>query len=834
MSSASSPADRAPTTATGSKRKRVVPEGQRKRTAISCDRCKTRRAKCLRNSENEECSNCVTAGVACESTLPRKQRVYGSKESFSLRYRALDALIPALLPDVDVRDVDALLAFGRARGIPMPEPDSWEINHEVFHAPQAPPTPASDGTRDVSRLPNSSTPPLRATPKRIRDETLVHTPNGLGHYVGPSSSLGFAAVARRMVVRISSNQNFALSPRQSQNTNPSDAKPTSKPAIEIADDRALTPIESTGTFRPQDGGLYMRVLDAQERDDRSDFIFTLPGKATAETLVGWFFEHVHSNYPLFHRTIFAQRFDSMWTSNTHPDESDPGWICVLCLVFVFGAQACDPFGKQFGAIQKRYLRIVRSYVDHLVSTTSLQNIQALMLLQLYYHNAGERNASWMYLGCAARMAIALGMHREGANVGFDALEQNIRKQIFWTVYVFERNLSIIFGRPSAFEEREITISFPEDAIESSIGVPGLTAVTVSLTRLAFRAKQEIYNASQVHKSDAADTVTALARRLLQDLQVWYNTLPAHLRVGRPASHAQQARAVLLLEIIFHHTRSLVTRPLLISRVNKQIDMVEQASTSERAYATMSEEALHMADQCVADAHQVVVLGLRLIKEGLFNGTSWLDVYYLYQSCFVVCFNFMPQLADFPEPSEDAQRKSDVEDIYTAMRNRPLAATFRTFTQVGSQFAALVGALKNVPRDAMSNENYFENLGAATDGVITATPITAPAYPSQPPGHMKIYDSQPPAQTALGAHVNQQDWMNATQIPWDFQGRTTYGEAHGFSQEWYAVQAGTYDDMMFPTVVGGAFGQKSMQNEWGSNGFRMGDDWANGAVKTADT
>ncbi|KIW04654.1 uncharacterized protein PV09_04398 [Verruconis gallopava] len=810
------------------KRKRVVPDALRRRTAVSCDRCKLRRAKCIRNTPGEKCSNCAGAGVHCESTLPRKHRVYGSLESLSLRYRALDALVKGLLPEEDLHDVESLLKIGKARGIPMPDPESTETNPEIFqNSPQAPPTPAPDSVREEFRTSNSSTPPLKATPKRVRDEKLIHAPHGVGHYVGPSSSLGFAAVVRKMVARISHNPKFLLSRRQQKTLQAEFVKPTSSGPSEAQRRVSASSIDANSALRPQDGGLYLRVLDAQDKEDPTEAVFTLPDKQTADTLKQAFFDHVHPNYPLFHQTMFQLRYEAMWKSETPPDESDPGWICVLSLIFVFGSQELDPFGSQATAIQKRYLRIARCYVDHLVSTTSLQNIQALMLLQLYYHNVGERNASWMLLGCASRMAIALGMHREGANVGFDELEQNIRKQIWWTVYVFERNLCIILGRPSAIEESEVTITFPEEAIESSICLPRLTAVTVELTRLAFRAKQQIYNASEVRSPSDGDALTASAQLLLHELQLWHDRLPSHLRVGRSAVHIQQRRAVLLLNILYHHVRALVTRPFLISRVNKQIDMVEQQDAAKPSLTSISNEAVRLADQCVTDAQAVIALGTCLYKEGILNGTSWLDVYYIYQSCFVMCLNFIPQLADIPESPEDQARKASVDELLTLVGNMPLAATFRTLVQVGCQFASLVGALSDprpestaTPKTATNHEIFPSSSSSSV------APVSAPAYPRNVlPLHMETYHSQPPAQTSLGASVNQQDWMNATQIPWDFLGRTTYGQAHGFSQEWYAVQAGTYDDMMFPTVVGGTFGHGSLQNEWGSNGFRIGDDCA---------
>jgi proline utilization trans-activator len=518
----------------------------------------------------------------------------------------------------------------------------------------------------------------------------------------------------------------------------------------------------------------------------------------------------------------------MWGTNKQSTDCDPGWICVLSLIFVFGAQTREPFGKQ--SIQRRYLRIARCYVDHLVSTTSLQNIQALMLLQLYYHNVGERNASWMLLGCASRMAIALGMHREGANVGFDSLEQNIRKQIWWTVYVFERNLSIILGRPSAIEESEITITYPEEAIESSIGLPGLTAVTASLMRLAFRTKQTMYNPSDLRSPSDGEALTSSAKVLLHDLQVWYDRRPPHLRVGRNAVHVQQSRAVLLLEILYHNTRSLVTRPFLLSRVTKQIEMVEQQDASQQSETCcMSHDAVRLADQCVADAQAVIALASRLYKEGIFNGTSWLDVYYVYQSCFIVSLNFIPQLADIPESADDQARKAAVDEILTAINGMPLAPTFRTLIQVGSQFASLVGALSSAGLNSTVASSTAADRTMFSPAAISAPITQTGAQIYRTATNMDIYHSQPPSQTTLGANVNRQDWTNATQIPWDFLGRTAYGQEHGFSPEWYAVQSGTYDDMMFPTVVGGTFGHDPAQYDWGTQGFRMGDEGTSGAV-----
>jgi hypothetical protein len=623
--------------------------------------------------------------------------------------------VKGLLPGEDVQDVDALIKFGKSKGI---HPDEPVTNPEIF--PQAPPTPSSDVPRET-RGTSSSNSPLKVLSKKVPNEKLALAPHGISHYVGPSSSLRFATMIRKMVARTSANPKFMLSQRRSKTLQADFVNSRKSMALEPRNQISSSPIDRVTAQCPQDGDMYLSVLDAEAQEYSEATTFTLPDKATADALVQSFFDNVHPNYPLFHMGHFHQQYETMWNPTKQQiDDWDPGWVCVLCLIFVFGAQALEPFGKQSVSIERRYLRIAQCYVDHLISTTTLQTIQALMLLQLYYHNVGERNASWMLLGCASRMAIALGMHREGANVGFDPSEQNIRRQIWWTVYIFERNLCIILGRPSAIEESEISIKFPEEEIES-IGLPSLTEVTALLARLSFRAKQQIYNTSDLQSpSDGeAQVLTSSANDLLRRFQVWYEKLPPHLHAGHSTAHVQQRRAIVLLDILYHHARAFVTRPFLINRVNKQIEMVETQGSSPVHLSSMSDDAVQLADQCVLDAYAVIIQGLRLYKEGLLNSIGWLDVYYIYHSCFIICLNSLPQLADIPESIEDQSRKASVDEILTKLWNSRLAPAFRTMIQVGCQFASLVGALRDIPPDtAGSSQASVEQRRLMTSTIRT--------------------------------------------------------------------------------------------------------------------
>ncbi len=281
----------------------------------------------------------------------------------------------------------------------------------------------------------------------------------------------------------------------------------------------------------------------------------LPAKAVSDRLVDAFFDRVHPNYVVFHRGLFHRRYRSIWRPNDRENDpssrsaakdGDAGWICSLLMVLVFGAQALEGQGLP-GAlqIQRRYLRlVVRERFQRLTFTASLSNVQALLLLQLYEHNAGERNAAWMLLGQAARMAIALGMHRETHDPGLDTVEQNLRRLVWWTLQQFEMNLSMALGRPSTLELVEVTARVPEEAImdrndfptdyrntiAGSSAFPGVPNSSLPALRPGTATSRSSSNVSRSHKRCSVSSTRGMR-----------SFHPNYLRTGRLPCHASAGR-----------------------------------------------------------------------------------------------------------------------------------------------------------------------------------------------------------------------------------------------------------------------------------------------------
>lgn len=645
--------------------------------------------------------------------MPRKQRLYGSIEKLSVRYRALDALVRGLFPDEDTDQIEVLFKLAQDRDIAMPSPDDQALAPEAFS--QSSPTTittavAAATVSDTDEFSENKPHCLLLDPVQ---ERMIPGPHRILQYVGPSSTSDFASIIRQLVAKLNwvaleSRERELRNGKQATGNRTSSAHPLSmkqqEPQLKHEPEPpASEKHNSSDEENPIPGESTLRQLliaslpyrPAPDADTAASSVLKdlLPQRKQCDSFVEAYFNNLHSSFPVFHRVSFMRQYESLWRVGAlKAQEPGVGWICSLFMVIVLGANFLgEERCPDSVSVQNKYFKLIRERIDSIAFTASLENVQALLLLQLYEHNSGERNTAWLFLGLAGRMAITIGMHREGTYKNFGPTESHTRRIVWWTLFHFDQSIAAILARPTIIDNKEVNVRQPDDSVLDGIGFPqGFGEQIWALVDIAARVKRLAASISARYADETALLSSAVhVNQLLQELDAWRARLPPQLEPGSLGIPEKHRRMVILLTAVYYHYKSVVTRPFLVCKVNRQVDRFLQGD-KQPTLSPASPTTESMSRECQASAAAVLDYFLQLSSLGLLQGVAWTDFYYICHGILATSMGALGRQPKRPLDPEYEKAKSKISAIMKIAQTEKIAPTYKVFCEVVFALANSVG------------------------------------------------------------------------------------------------------------------------------------------------
>jgi transcriptional regulatory protein GAL4 len=133
---------------------------------------------------------------------------------------------------------------------------------------------------------------------------------------------------------------------------------------------------------------------------------------------------------------------------------DRTWNILLYTVLALGAWT---IGEEYSDLDDVFYRKANSYLQDqsIFESASLSTVQALVLLSNYTQKRNKPNTGWNYLGLAVRMAVSLGLHRELPEWNITLLQREMRRRVWWGLFIFDSGASVTFGRAILLPEKDM-------------------------------------------------------------------------------------------------------------------------------------------------------------------------------------------------------------------------------------------------------------------------------------------------------------------------------------------------------------------------------------------
>jgi hypothetical protein len=316
------------------------------------------------------------------------------------------------------------------------------------------------------------------------------------------------------------------------------------------------------------------------------------------SLVDTFFHHLGCNYLFLRKDRFVRLLNEKRIEPILVDS-----VCALAARFseqpIFTNEQDGKLKRsEYGNV---FAQRAKSAIVDTFPCPSVGAVQACLLMAYESFGANQDSALWMYLGCAIRMTLDLGLQKmEGVKYqgerdpwytrcwsrksddGTDGQEgkqneetlspkeqrevEQERIDTFWAVFVLDRVISSGTGRPVTFRDDDYELALPAPSTDPVTGWPAPFPTFIEIIHLYGRVSDVLNNIRNA--SDLTGEKMARLARMESDLTALYQKQDERLHFNavnfREYVKTNQATTFILLHFWFHALIIVLHQPTLLT------------------------------------------------------------------------------------------------------------------------------------------------------------------------------------------------------------------------------------------------------------------------------
>ncbi|ETS74126.1 hypothetical protein PFICI_13992 [Pestalotiopsis fici W106-1] len=271
-----------------------------------------------------------------------------------------------------------------------------------------------------------------------------------------------------------------------------------------------------------------------------------------------------------------------------------------------------------------YFQKAMSIMPDYVSLTRepLLAIEVLCMVAVYLMSVDMQNAAYGYIHQALSLSIIEDLHRDMPPTVMDQESAQRCRNVWWTVYVLDRQLSSMIGAPCSIQDVEITSRLPSEIDGSQRCV--IFSINVQLSKMTAQVINSVYSV----KAEYLKMVQVVLRNMASIAQEIKGVVEAN-RWGTLSSVSGVANRLILL---YHHCVVLAIRPLVLQLLSWYLTRSAAAADTQKQFSGPIKK---MLETCIQSASHIICTLTTLHEHHLLGSFFFFDLEHAFSAAFVL-------------------------------------------------------------------------------------------------------------------------------------------------------------------------------------------------------
>ncbi|KAF9963151.1 hypothetical protein BGZ70_007607 [Mortierella alpina] len=562
---------------------------------ISCQECRRRKTRCNFDGQSQKCSTCTRIGTPCifsqkNGVILDMDKVMEENNPHLVHQREKEQRAKDRARQASASSASTCTGAASAGGQPLApasdisiysksSPASSFLSDRGHFASRPSRSNSLSSAAQMGR--SSSTEDLSSVMDRLQIDA---------YGIAPHTLRSFSQVA-------GDNDSAETSADESSDAedvaDPADASDEEKP-ISILNKRNSS--SSTFANKPQ--------RSSRQRSSRSR---SVPAVDIQPDLIDLYFKHVHPFLLVLHKPSFFRRLH---------DPKDPVPDFLLAAMYAVASHYA-PGREEDG---RRYFQFWLSRLDDTLDKPRLSTIQALLMVIKYQEgvkHTGFYFRTYMYTQMVVVLARELQLHKTTpVNAKLDPENHEVRRRLFWAIFVLDQFMSVSQGRTMSFREVEPEADLPRIDTENPNDPEEIEVIqnAIEYIKLVKIDHQALILARKfLTKVVTPEETIPQGLFLHQAMLEWKANLPPRLQMA--SNMSAHTPFVAMLHILYHACAIMVQRCYC-----------EDPSISHLEIAAVSRET------CTVSATNITV-----IIDDLYTNHGVLPLTYPIRGCYFIIY-----------------------------------------------------------------------------------------------------------------------------------------------------------------------------------------------------